>query len=70
MSILSNKLEHVCLNSNNIASCTTYGLTKKHYVTFNNLQIKFIVDGHWKVDPQRESAIKGGLENNILRVER
>lgn len=33
-------------------------------------EIKFIVDGHWKIDPQRESTIKGGLENNILRVGR
>ncbi|XP_021847218.1 protein PTST homolog 3, chloroplastic isoform X2 [Spinacia oleracea] len=33
-------------------------------------EIKFVVDGHWKIDPQRESTIKGGVENNILRVDR
>lgn len=32
-------------------------------------EIKFIVDGEWKIDPQTESTIKGGIENNILRVE-
>ncbi|XP_006491673.1 protein PTST homolog 3, chloroplastic isoform X6 [Citrus sinensis] len=31
-------------------------------------EIKFIVDGQWKVDPQRESVTKGGICNNILRV--
>ncbi|GAY65197.1 hypothetical protein CUMW_239330 [Citrus unshiu] len=30
--------------------------------------IKFIVDGQWKVDPQRESVTKGGICNNILRA--
>lgn len=33
-------------------------------------EIKLIVDGQWKIDPQRESTIKGGIENNILRVDR
>lgn len=31
-------------------------------------EIKFVVDGQWKIDPQRESTIKGGIENNLLRV--
>ena len=35
-----------------------------------NLQIKFIVDGQWKIDPHRESTIRDGIENNILRVDR
>ncbi|XP_021774532.1 uncharacterized protein LOC110738433 isoform X1 [Chenopodium quinoa] len=33
-------------------------------------EMKFIVDGHWKIDPERESTIKGGVQNNILRVDR
>ncbi|XWS59630.1 hypothetical protein CRYUN_Cryun08bG0138400 [Craigia yunnanensis] len=31
-------------------------------------QIKFIVDGQWKIDPQRESTTNGGICNNILRT--
>ncbi|KAG8648573.1 hypothetical protein MANES_08G011400v8 [Manihot esculenta] len=31
-------------------------------------EIKFIVDGHWKIDPQTESVTRGGICNNILRV--
>ncbi|XVE61662.1 hypothetical protein DITRI_Ditri06bG0058000 [Diplodiscus trichospermus] len=33
-------------------------------------EIKFVVDGQWKIDPRRESTNKGGLCNNILRVDR
>ncbi|CAA0830324.1 5-AMP-activated protein kinase-related [Striga hermonthica] len=33
-------------------------------------EIKFIVDGHWKIDPQRESINWHGAHNNILRVDR
>ncbi|KAK6231656.1 hypothetical protein SCA6_001729 [Theobroma cacao] len=33
-------------------------------------EIKFIVDGKWEIDPQRESTDKGGICNNILRVDR
>ncbi|XVE96603.1 hypothetical protein REPUB_Repub02eG0237200 [Reevesia pubescens] len=33
-------------------------------------EIKFIVDGQWKIDPQRESTMKDGISNNILRVDR
>lgn len=33
-------------------------------------EIKFIVDGQWKIDPQRELTDKGGISNNILRVDR
>lgn len=33
-------------------------------------EIKFIVDGHWRVDPQMESVTKGGICNNVLRVNR
>ncbi|XP_051125660.1 protein PTST homolog 3, chloroplastic isoform X2 [Andrographis paniculata] len=33
-------------------------------------EIKFIVDGQWKIDPQRESTTRGSLQNNVLRVER
>ncbi|GAA0142411.1 hypothetical protein LIER_03317 [Lithospermum erythrorhizon] len=32
-------------------------------------EIKFVVDGHWKLDPQRESVVKGSIQNNILRVD-
>ncbi|KAK1267624.1 hypothetical protein QJS04_geneDACA000219 [Acorus gramineus] len=32
-------------------------------------EIKFIVDGHWKCDPQREILSKGYVTNNILRVD-
>lgn len=33
-------------------------------------EIKFIVDGNWRVDPQRELVTRGTIENNILRVDR
>ncbi|GLT56681.1 hypothetical protein SLA2020_297070 [Shorea laevis] len=32
-------------------------------------EIKFIVDGQWTTDPQRESVNNGGICNNILRVD-
>ncbi|KAL5717007.1 hypothetical protein ACHQM5_010098 [Ranunculus cassubicifolius] len=31
-------------------------------------EIKFVVDGHWKTDPRRETMTKGSIHNNILRV--
>ncbi|KAL6521072.1 hypothetical protein OROGR_017641 [Orobanche gracilis] len=31
-------------------------------------EIKFIIDGHWTIDPLRESISWNGFENNILRV--
>ncbi|KAJ7972349.1 putative 5'-AMP-activated kinase-like protein [Quillaja saponaria] len=33
-------------------------------------EIKFIIDGHWMLDPQRESISRGHICNNILRVDR
>ncbi|KAI9153902.1 hypothetical protein LWI28_018187 [Acer negundo] len=33
-------------------------------------EIKFIIDGQWRIDSQRESVTRGGMCNNILRVER
>ncbi|TKY52939.1 PTST protein [Spatholobus suberectus] len=33
-------------------------------------EIKFVVDGKWKTDPQRESVTRGHICNNILRVDR
>ncbi|KAF7804416.1 protein PTST-like protein 3, chloroplastic isoform X1 [Senna tora] len=33
-------------------------------------EIKFVVDGHWSIDPQRESVTRGHICNNILRVDR
>ncbi|XP_061357146.1 protein PTST homolog 3, chloroplastic isoform X2 [Gastrolobium bilobum] len=33
-------------------------------------EIKFVVDGHWRTDPQRESVTRGHICNNILRVDR
>ncbi|ONH96426.1 hypothetical protein PRUPE_7G128700 [Prunus persica] len=33
-------------------------------------EIKFIVDGQWKIDPQRESVTRGTICNNILQVDR
>ncbi|XWS55872.1 hypothetical protein CRYUN_Cryun09bG0037200 [Craigia yunnanensis] len=33
-------------------------------------EIKFVVDGQWKIDPQRESTTKDGICNNILQVDR
>ncbi|KAL6953997.1 hypothetical protein U1Q18_041344 [Sarracenia purpurea var. burkii] len=32
-------------------------------------EIKFIVDGYWRIDPQRESVTRGTIQNNILRVD-
>lgn len=31
-------------------------------------EIKFIVDGQWTIDPERESNLMGSIHNNILRV--
>lgn len=33
-------------------------------------EIKFIVDGRWRIDPQRESVTRGTICNNVLRVEK
>ncbi|KAH7553536.1 hypothetical protein JRO89_XS12G0023400 [Xanthoceras sorbifolium] len=33
-------------------------------------EIKFVVDGQWRIDPERESVTRGGISNNILRVQR
>ncbi|GLT25723.1 hypothetical protein SLA2020_008330 [Shorea laevis] len=33
-------------------------------------EIKFIVDGQWTIDPQKESVCNGGICNNILQVDR
>lgn len=33
-------------------------------------EIKFISDGNWIIDSQRESVTRGGMHNNILRVDR
>ncbi|XP_028548595.1 protein PTST homolog 3, chloroplastic isoform X2 [Dendrobium catenatum] len=33
-------------------------------------EIKFIVDGQWMIDPQREVATNGHITNNVLRVDR
>ncbi|KAH1227688.1 Protein PTST 3, chloroplastic [Glycine max] len=33
-------------------------------------EIKFVVDGKWITDPQRESVTRGHIRNNILRVDR
>lgn len=33
-------------------------------------EIKFIVDGQWRIDPQRESVTSGTIQNNVLRVDR
>ncbi|KAL5540787.1 hypothetical protein UlMin_042400 [Ulmus minor] len=33
-------------------------------------EIKYIVDGQWKIDPERESVTRGSITNNILRVNR
>ncbi|KAF6166934.1 hypothetical protein GIB67_037447 [Kingdonia uniflora] len=33
-------------------------------------EIKFVVDGHWTIDPQRETGWRGGIQNNIIRVDR
>ncbi|KAF1877903.1 hypothetical protein Lal_00038213 [Lupinus albus] len=33
-------------------------------------EIKFVVDGHWRIDPKKESVQRGHLNNNILKVDR
>ncbi|KAH0451532.1 hypothetical protein IEQ34_018831 [Dendrobium chrysotoxum] len=33
-------------------------------------EIKFVVDGQWMIDPQREVATNGHITNNVLRVDR
>ncbi|XP_011094601.1 uncharacterized protein LOC105174261 isoform X2 [Sesamum indicum] len=33
-------------------------------------EIKFVVDGVWRIDPQRESISRNTVHNNILRVDR
>lgn len=37
------------------------------YLVF--VQIKFVVDGDWKIDPERETVNRNGVHNNILRVD-
>ncbi|CAH9117746.1 unnamed protein product [Cuscuta europaea] len=32
-------------------------------------EIKFVVDGHWRTDPERELVNRGTIANNVLRVE-
>ncbi|XP_047964022.1 protein PTST homolog 3, chloroplastic isoform X2 [Salvia hispanica] len=32
-------------------------------------EIKFVVDGDWKIDPERETVSRNGVHNNILRVD-
>ncbi|KAL4592147.1 hypothetical protein LXL04_005133 [Taraxacum kok-saghyz] len=34
------------------------------------LQIKFIVDGKWMIDPMKEVVARGSIHNNVLRVDR
>ncbi|RVW12976.1 Protein PTST-like 3, chloroplastic [Vitis vinifera] len=31
-------------------------------------EIKFIIDGQWRIDPQSETVTRGTIDNNILRV--
>ncbi|XP_068646012.1 protein PTST homolog 3, chloroplastic [Aristolochia californica] len=33
-------------------------------------EIKFVVDGLWMIDPQKECSYRGHIQNNILRVDR
>lgn len=33
-------------------------------------EIKFIIDGQWRIDPQSETVTRGTIDNNILRVDR
>ncbi|XP_010558178.1 PREDICTED: uncharacterized protein LOC104826916 isoform X2 [Tarenaya hassleriana] len=33
-------------------------------------EIKFIVDGQWRVDPKKESVTKGHITNNLVKVDR
>lgn len=33
------------------------------------VQIKFVVDGDWRVDPEMELITRNDVHNNILRVE-
>ncbi|XP_042054267.1 protein PTST homolog 3, chloroplastic-like isoform X2 [Salvia splendens] len=32
-------------------------------------EIKFVVNGDWKIDPERETVSRNGVHNNILRVD-
>ncbi|KAL1549399.1 protein PTST 3, chloroplastic isoform X4 [Salvia divinorum] len=32
-------------------------------------EIKFVIDGDWKIDPERETVSRNGVHNNILRVD-
>ncbi|XP_042493752.1 protein PTST homolog 3, chloroplastic isoform X2 [Macadamia integrifolia] len=32
-------------------------------------EIKFIVDGHWMIDPKRETITRSNIQNNILKVD-
>ncbi|WJZ93788.1 hypothetical protein VitviT2T_012701 [Vitis vinifera] len=33
-------------------------------------EIKFVIDGQWRIDPQSETVTRGTIDNNILRVDR
>lgn len=37
---------------------------------FYSYKIKFIVDGTWRIDPDREITTSCGFTNNVLRVDR
>ncbi|XP_057740635.1 protein PTST homolog 3, chloroplastic isoform X2 [Arachis stenosperma] len=59
-----------------LASASDYGGSRKIRFWSTTLwlypgvyEIKFVVDGHWRLDPQRESVSRGHICNNILRVD-
>ncbi|CAK7343184.1 unnamed protein product [Dovyalis caffra] len=57
-----------CMNDLELVNLRSRDEICKNDNLYRNI-IKFIVDGHWRVDPQMESATKGGFCNNILRVD-
>ncbi|XP_020972405.1 uncharacterized protein DDB_G0271670 isoform X2 [Arachis ipaensis] len=65
------------LDPHPLASAVDYGGSRKTRFWSTTLwlypgvyEIKFVVDGHWRLDPQRESVSRGHICNNILRVDK
>lgn len=46
-----------------------YGFVRLLIIALGS-QIKFVVDGDWRIDPSMESVTRDTLHNNILKVDR
>ncbi|KAL7095904.1 hypothetical protein ACP275_10G051700 [Erythranthe tilingii] len=70
-----NKIKMVLEHSSTIANPTELSRSSRLWRAVLWLypgvyEMKFVIDGHWRIDPQRESVTRSGVHNNILRVDR